>query len=125
MCLRLFINGDCKARDTHMSIFFVIMRGEHDDKLRWPFEPKATFSLIDQSTTNDNRHHVSKDCWPNSTLECFKCPYTNMNNGFGIPMFIPLDFIIQNPNRYIKNNRMYIKFAIDLFAEKPSKFILH
>lgn len=124
MCLRLFINGDCKARDTHMSIFFVIMRGEHDKELQWPFKFKATFSLIDQLTTNDNRHHVSEDCWPNSKPECFECPFTNMNNAFGIPLFIPLNLFTKYPNRYIKNNTMYIKFAIDLFAEKPGKLIM-
>ena len=122
MRLRLFINGDTKGRNTHMSIFYVIMRGEHDQQLQWPYNFKATFSLIDQSTITDTLHHISRDLWPNLLKsKCFKCPDKDMNDGFGFPKFISLDLIEKNPNQYINNDRMYIKFSIDVLAKKPSK----
>jgi hypothetical protein len=125
MCMRLYINGDRKARNTHISLFFVIMRGEYDDDLQWPFKFKVTFSLIDQSTSTDNQHHISNFCCPNTTATCFECancfgcPNSDMNIAFGIPMFIPLDKF--NQNRYVKNNTAYIQIGIDLLAEESSK----
>jgi TNF receptor-associated factor 2/TNF receptor-associated factor 3 len=121
ICLRLYINGDRKARDTHISLFFIIMRGDYDDKLQWPFKFKTTFSLIDQSITNDHQYHISKFCWPDSTATCFDRPNSDMNNGFGIPMCFPLACFEQNLNQYVHNDRIYIMIEIDLLTEKPSK----
>ena len=39
---------------THISLFFVVMRGQYDAILRWPFRQKVTFMLLDQ----DNVEHV-------------------------------------------------------------------
>ena len=31
MCLRLYLNGDGIGKGTHMSLFFVVMKGEFDN----------------------------------------------------------------------------------------------
>ena len=41
MCARLYFNGDGMGRGTHLSLYFVIMQGEFDDLLRWPFKQKV------------------------------------------------------------------------------------
>lgn len=41
MCLRAYLNGDGTGRGTHLSLFFVLMRGPHDALLRWPFNQKV------------------------------------------------------------------------------------
>ena len=120
MCLRLYINGDRQARDTHMSLFFVIMRGEYDDQLRWPFTFKATFSLIDQLITDENGRHISESFLSDATPGCCQ-PRAEMNDAVGIPMFIPLDLLKKDPDRYVKNDTMYIRVQFDLLAEKSSK----
>ena len=48
MCARIYLNGDGMGKGTHISLFFVIMRGEYDALLRWPFRQKVTFMLLDQ-----------------------------------------------------------------------------
>ncbi|XP_016354376.1 TNF receptor-associated factor 2-like isoform X1 [Sinocyclocheilus anshuiensis] len=40
MCLRLYLNGDGTGRGTHLSLFFVVMRGKYDALLKWPFSQK-------------------------------------------------------------------------------------
>jgi len=119
MCLRLYIKGDSKARGTHMSLFFVIMRGENDANLQWPFKFKVTFSLIDQSTS-DNQSQISQFCWPDATPTCFERPKTNMNIAYGIPMFYELELFEQNQNRFVKHDTMYIKLEIDLSTDRPT-----
>lgn len=41
MCLRLYLNGDGTGRGTHLSLFFVVMRGKCDALLKWPFGQKV------------------------------------------------------------------------------------
>ena len=46
MCARLYFNGDGMGRGTHLSLYFVIMQGEFDDLLRWPFKQKVQLELV-------------------------------------------------------------------------------
>lgn len=41
MCLRIYLNGDGTGRGTHVSLFFVVMKGPNDALLRWPFNQKV------------------------------------------------------------------------------------
>ena len=41
MCVRVYLNGDGIGENTHLSLFFVIMKGEYDVLLRWPFDHKV------------------------------------------------------------------------------------
>ncbi|CAF0750874.1 unnamed protein product [Didymodactylos carnosus] len=56
MRARLYLNGDENARRTHMPLFFVLMKGEYDSILKWPFNHKVTFCLLDQS--GQNQHEI-------------------------------------------------------------------
>ena len=40
MCIRAYLNGDGSGYKTHLSLFFVVMKGEYDALLKWPFEYK-------------------------------------------------------------------------------------
>ena len=70
MCARLYLNGDGMGRGTHLSLFFVIMRGEYDSLLRWPFRQKVTLILIDQQGGS----HVSDTFRPDPTSSSFQRP---------------------------------------------------
>ncbi|CAF4695149.1 unnamed protein product, partial [Rotaria socialis] len=56
MRARLYLNGDRNAQGTHMSLFFVLMRGPNDAILKFPFNYKVTFCLYDQ--TPQQRHII-------------------------------------------------------------------
>ena len=34
-------------KGTHVSVFVAIMKGEHDDRLQWPFKAKIVVENID------------------------------------------------------------------------------
>ena len=53
MCLNVEANGD-DAIDTHVSVFVNLMRGEHDDKLTWPFRGDITIQLVNQNKDQDH-----------------------------------------------------------------------
>lgn len=46
MCLRIYLNGDGTGRGTHLSLFFVVMRGHSDALLKWPFNQKVTLIVF-------------------------------------------------------------------------------
>lgn len=41
MCARVYLNGDGMGKGSHLSLFFVVMRGEYDALLPWPFKQKV------------------------------------------------------------------------------------
>lgn len=47
MCLRIYLNGDGTGRGSHLSLFFVVMRGHSDALLKWPFNQKVKHMFTD------------------------------------------------------------------------------
>ncbi len=121
MCMRLYLNGDGDTRDEYLSLFFVIMQGGYDAILQWPFSYKVTFSLIDQSTLDNNQCNISKYFWPDTKLPCFNRPVRRMNESYGIKKFFPLELLKPHRNLYIHDDVMFIKMVADFSAERPGK----
>ena len=46
MCLSVFANGIGIGKNTHVSLFANLMRGEFDDKLTWPFRGNIVVRLV-------------------------------------------------------------------------------
>ena len=107
MCIRSYLNGDGTGEGTHLSIFFVLMRGEYDPLLQWPFEPKVSLILVDQ----DHKKHLVQTFKPNAQSSSFKRPVSDMNVASGCPEFVELS-ILDNPS-YVKEDVMYIKAIVD------------
>ena len=84
MCLRLYIMGDGIGKGTHLSLFFVVMRGEFDNILQWPFTHKVTFKLINQSGGRD----IVDTFQPDPMSSSFKKPTSDMNVASGCPRFV-------------------------------------
>ncbi|CAF1067296.1 unnamed protein product [Didymodactylos carnosus] len=115
MRARLYLHGDGTARGTHMSLFFILMRGAYDSILKWPFNYKISFCLFDQS--GQNRHIFDSFC-PDIKSNSFQQPRSQMNIACGIPKFIPLRMIQQDGNNYVRDNTMFIKIVVD-FLDLP------
>ena len=107
MCIRAYLNGDGTGEGTHLSIFFVLTRGEYDPLLQWPFEHKVSLILVDQ----DQKKHLVQTFKPNIQSSSFQRPKSDMNVASGCPEFAKLS-ILDNPS-YVKDDVMYIKAVID------------
>jgi len=111
MRTRLYLHGDGNARRTHMSLFFLIMKGEYDALLPWPFGYKVTFCLFDQ--TGNNRHIIDS-FRPDVKSNSFQRPKTDANIASGIPKFFPLPMIQQDDNAYVREDTLFLKIVVDL-----------
>ncbi|KAL2100399.1 hypothetical protein ACEWY4_004793 [Coilia grayii] len=110
MCLRLYLNGDGTGRGTHLSLFFVVMRGKYDALLKWPFSQKVTLMLLDQN----NREHIIDAFRPDTSSTSFQRPISEMNIASGCPLFCPLAKLASAKNSYVKDDTIFIKAIVDL-----------
>ncbi|XP_038851122.1 TNF receptor-associated factor 1 [Salvelinus namaycush] len=109
VCMRLYLNGDGVGKGTHISLFFVIMKGEYDLLLSWPFKHKVTFFLLDQN----HREHVIDAFRPDLTSSSFQRPVSDMNVASGCPLFFPLGKLHSPKHAYLKDDTIFIKCVVD------------
>ena len=96
VCACIYLNGDGMGRGTHISLSFVVMPGDYDAILRWPFRPRVTFMLLDQ----DNAEHVI-DAFSSS----FQRPRRETNGASGCRMFCSIEEL--NNHAYVRDDSKF------------------
>lgn len=112
LCLRLYLNGDGTGKKTHLSLFIVIMKGEYDALLPWPFRNKVTFMLLDQN----NREHAIDAFRPDLNSASFQRPQNETNVASGCPLFFPLSRLQSPKHAYVKDDTMFLKCIVETTA---------
>lgn len=107
MCARIYLNGDGMGKGSHISLFFVIVRGEYDALLRWPFTQKVTMMILDQNSME----HAIDAFRPDPSSSSFQRPMREMNVASGCPMFCPLGEL--DRHAYVKDDCMFVKIIVD------------
>ena len=108
MCARIYLNGDGLGKNTHMSFFFVIMRGPIDELLPWPFKQKVTLTLVNQM----GKRHVTDSFRPDPHSSSFQRPgHREMNIASGCPMFIRQEHLVNGG--FVKDDCIYIRVVVD------------
>ena len=79
LCLRVYANGNGSGEGSHLSIYAHIKKGQHDDRLQWPFtgtiiiellnwlEDKGHYKRTLSIDTNDNFVRVTEGEYGNNT----------------------------------------------------------
>ena len=76
--LKMYVypNGDVTNKHNYLSVFLVIMEGEYDSLLPWPFHQKITFILVDQPGGSDEKKNIvmqlTNDPTCNNYYRCIK-----------------------------------------------------
>ena len=110
MCSRIYLNGDGMGKGTHISLFFVVMKGEYDALLPWPFKQKVTMFLLEQG---NNKQHVVDAFRPDPTSSSFRRPTSDMNIASGCPLFMPLSQLEDLSRAFVKDDVVYVKISVD------------
>ena len=121
MKLRMFPNGVKGGVKGYISLFFVLMKGQHDAILPWPFRYKGTFTVIDQNPDLKQRQNYSRSFFsgPNSIRRrgrpsfiarpTFTLPPTSEENkGWGLDLFLSHGEL--RKNSYVVDETLLIKF---------------
>ncbi|XP_028415922.1 TNF receptor-associated factor 3-like [Dendronephthya gigantea] len=107
LCAKIYMNGDGFGKGSHLSLFFVVMRGDYDSLQTWPFQKKITMMLLDQG----NGDHMVDVLHSDPKSSSFQRPKSDMNIGCGSPLFMPIDSL--GNRQYIKDDVMFIKIIVD------------
>lgn len=106
-----FLNGLGQGKGSHLSLYVVIMKGEYDAILPWPFKQNVDFVLMDQDDDVNNRQNKvwKLSCERNS--DYFKRPNKSKSLGFGCPKFVSLETL--RTKNYIKDQTLFIKIEVE------------
>ena len=101
-------NGFDSGENTHLSGYLVIMKGEYDATLTWPFDKKYTFTLIDQQENEHDRENIVKSI-PALDLKhsSFARPVKEQNIGWGFPEFASHEKL--QKRRYIVDDTIFVQ----------------
>ena len=107
MRVKLYPAGYGEGKDTHMSIYFQIMKGPYDGILSWPFRHRVTFMILDQ-----NRVANIMDAFrPDPYSPSYKRPRDTPNPSSGCPLFCTLNEL--KSHGYLQDDTMYIQVNVD------------
>ena len=109
LCIRTYLNGDGVGFGTHVSIFIVLMKGEYDNLMTWPFIHKVSLVIIDQ----DQKKHIVFVFKPSATSLSFQKPIDDMNTASGVPRFAETSILTNSETGYVKDDVMFIQAIID------------
>ena len=112
LCVRLYLNGDGIGKETHLSVFLVIMKGEYDALLRWPFRDKVTIRLLNQKSCTDDIVDMFR---PDSISSSFKRPTSEMNIATGWPKFAKKEIYETAP--YVVDDCFFLHIHIEPSSE--------
>ena len=111
--LKLSINPDGQrdGAGSHISLFFVIMKGENDAILSWPFYKRVTFTLIDQQENQKYRKNIAMFFTENPEIkEWFGRPVTDVNSWLGYDKFVSHDKLKER--RYVVDDTIFIQVEL-------------
>ncbi len=111
LCARIYLNGDGMGLNTHLSLFIVLLKGEHDALLKWPFKYKIKFTLVDQL---QNDLSIIDAFRPDQSSNSFQRPINDMNIASGLPKFCTLTKFLSSDYGYIRDDTMFIQINVDV-----------
>ena len=118
MCLRVCPNGHKSGKDTRVSVYIYLMKGDNNDNLKFPFKGRVVVSLLNQLAY---QNHLTKKLWsPESNVpEDVSGRVTTeerTGNGWGYDSFILHENLNYNSDKncqYLKNDCLF--FRVDKF----------
>ena len=106
-CVRLYLQGDGEGKGTHISVFFVVMKSEFDELLRWPMRKQVIIQLVNLRNEADS---VIETFFSNTRLSSFQRPTENMSVAVEYPRLISIEQFLNSG--FVKDNSTFIKVTV-------------
>uniref|UniRef100_A0A667XUQ9 TNF receptor-associated factor n=1 Tax=Myripristis murdjan TaxID=586833 RepID=A0A667XUQ9_9TELE len=114
MAAKAYLNGDGEGRGSHLSLYIVLMPGDFDPLLPWPFRQTVSLSLLDQSGA---ANHWTFSFRPDPASNSFQRPAADAvsNVASGFSRFISFSQL-EAPQKavYIKDDTLFVKVKVDM-----------
>ena len=109
MKVMVYLNEGPAGRSGYMGIYLILMKGDRDGTLSWPFTKETTFILVDQQDDIAQRQNVEYTMVPQGEKE-FKRPRQRENSGLGTGEFIKHSTL--RTRQYIRDHAVFIKIVV-------------
>jgi len=96
--------------NMYLSVFLVIMEGEYDAVLPWPFHQKVFFTLVDQQEESKEKKNIDMEFITDPSLESCAKPTKVKKSGVGFTRFISHKNL--KTRRYILNDSLLLQVRI-------------
>lgn len=123
MCIRVVANGDGQGKDTHISVYAVVMRGDYDDNLEWPIKGTVVVELLNH--LRDDMHHAIRFSYPEGRGDVSTqrvMAGERAKRGYGKTRFIPYTDLSHNEEKdcqYLKDDSLYFRVTVETVNPKP------
>ena len=107
-CGRIYMNGDGSAEGTHISLFFVVMKGPYDALQQWPFSNKITLALLNQ----DGGSHHEESLMPDLSSSSFERPKKETNIASGSPFFYSFNAL--ESCGFLKEDTIFVRIKVNV-----------
>ena len=108
---RLYPYGLGVGEGTHLSLYVILHKTEHDLLLHWPFQQKVKVKLLNMNETPSKRQHHVVTLGPDRNSSSFVRPIHGQNPGFGFPTFLS-HYDLQKKT-YLRENCLFIKLLVE------------
>ena len=110
--LHVYPNGDRTSKNNWLSVFLVIVEGEYDALLPWPFHQRITFILVDQleGSAHEKKNIVMKLTTDPSHSSCAKPSGKVVKPSIGFTRFVTHKNL--KTRRYIVNDSLLLQVEV-------------
>ena len=104
-CAKLLLNGTVREgeRSQYIALYIILMKGDYDDTLVWPFPHTVKVTLM----STNQKNNIENFLVPQQDLPHFHKPYKEMNHSIGFSRFCTLDSLYSDG--YVMDDSLYIK----------------
>ena len=107
--VKIYPGGCGDSENTYLSVFIIVMKGEYDAILPWPFKRKVKFTLIDQQEDPSQRKNYTLEIFEKNNPN-FARPLKEENAGWGWSQFISHENL--NSRRFIVDDTLFLQVEI-------------
>ena len=110
MCISVDCGGSDEGLDTHLSVYANLVKGEHDDSLRWPFRGLVTVRLVNQQRDSTHCEHDIPFVRDTPLEIAGRVTAQDIaESGLGVPKFLHLSKLAYNSSEnveYLRNDTL-------------------
>lgn len=122
MCIRVVANGDGQGKESHISVYAVVMKGEYDNNLEWPIQGVVTVELLNQ--LSDKCHHAIRFTYPEGKSDVSTQRVMSgerAKRGYGKTRFIAYTELGLKAHacQHLKDDCLYFRVSVETSCAKP------
>ena len=115
VCLQIHGNGNGSGKDTHLSVYLRLMKGESDDCLKWPLSLSIKISILNQASDSSHVSHLVTFHNATEKTNGRVTQGTRAENCRGTSKMVPLSSLVEDPAQavqFLKNDSLYFRVSL-------------